>query len=583
MKKIWKLKNLIPGKGISEDISRDYENFVEQLKSLKSKESIPDIIIKLLYLRDIKDLIKVKKFFYPTYDKLHNPFLMKDCNIATERLLNVIENKEKILILGDYDVDGTCGTSMFYLFLKEYGLESVIYIPDRIIEGYGISKTAIDKAKSENIKLIVSIDCGITANEQAEYAKSTGIELIICDHHHPPETIPDALAVLDPMREDCSYPFKYLCGTGVAFKLIQAICIKKGNTDLPKKFLDFVAIATASDIVPITDENRILVNEGFKSLNTDPRASFKKLIETLELNNVNTTNTIYLIAPRINAVGRLGDAKRAVELLTNDNIEELDELVNTLDEENTKRREFDKSITDEAYELFEKINHKENNNFSIVLHNPNWHPGIIGIVAARLAEKYNLPSIVLTTINNVAKGSARSIYGFNIYNALRRCEDLLIQFGGHSHAAGLEISLDKIDEFRKRFNEIAEQDFGSKEPVPIIEIDAELKLDEINIQLAKILEFFEPFGPGNLQPVFMTKNLQIIGETRFFEKAKTHSFTLYDRESKKMQDAVFFFSEQYKDKIVKGNFCDVCYTISIDSWTGKQSIKLKIKDINFYN
>jgi single-stranded-DNA-specific exonuclease len=581
LKKIWKLKELYPE--LSSEAGKGIDLFISDIRNLKAKVNIPDKLLRILYSRGISDYYKIVKYFKPTKEKLYDPFLMKDCGIATERIIKAINEKEKIMVLGDYDVDGTCGASMFHLFLKHFGLESSVYIPDRIKEGYGISLTAIEKAKNENIKIIVAIDCGITAYEKVEYAKTIGVEFIICDHHQPPEQIPDAFAVLDPLRKDCDYPYKFLCGTGVAFKLIQAVCMKLNDNEFSNNLMDFVAVATSSDIVPITDENRILVNEGFRLINTKPRPSLKTLIDKVGLkeNTINTNNIVYSIAPRINAVGRLGDAKRAVELLTSEDTNALDELAHVLDLENTNRRELDKTITDDAFKIFDEIN-KNGNTFSIVLYDKAWHPGVIGIVAARLVEKYNVPSIVLTSVNGIAKGSARSINGFNLYEALKKCEDKLIQFGGHCHAAGLEISLDKIDEFRECFNAIAKDELTKNELRPEIEIDAELNFDEINNIFINILSFFEPYGPGNAVPVFVTKNVQVVGAVKN-AKSDTHIFKVKDSESKKIFDAVFFLSKDYKEEIKTGNYIDMCYSVEKNLWNGKESIKLRVRDLKFHN
>ena len=580
MKKIWKLKNLYPE--LSSEAGKEINLFISDIRNLKAKIQLPDKLLRILYSRGITDYHKVVKFFKPTKEKLYDPFLMKDCDIACDSILKAIRNKEKIMVLGDYDVDGTCGASMFHLFLKHFGLESSVYIPDRIKEGYGISLAAIEKAKNENIKLIVAIDCGITAFEKVEYAKSIGVDFVICDHHQPPEQIPEALAVLDPLRKDCSYPYKFLCGAGVAFKLIQAVCQKLNENDFANSLIDFVALATSSDIVPITDENRILVNEGFRIINTKPRPSLKTLIEKVGLKEgtINTNNIVYSLAPRINAVGRLGDAKRAVELLTSEDPKELDELALTLDSENTNRRELDKSITDDAFKIFDEIN-KDGKSFSIVLHNKEWHPGVIGIVAARLVEKYNVPAIVLTSVNGIAKGSARSINGFNLYEALKKCEDKLIQFGGHCHAAGLEIKLDKIDEFRECFNAIATEELTKNELQPEIEIDSELNFDEINNVFINILSFFEPYGPGNSVPVFITENVQVVGAVKN-AKSDTHIFKVRDPESRRIFESVFFLSKDYDDEIKTGNNVDICYSLEKNLWNGRESIKLRIRDLKFH-
>jgi len=579
LNKIWKLKSLYPEN--KEKPHTDIDSFIKEMRSLDTKVQIPELILRLLYMRGITNYPKLIKFFRPSREKLYDPFLMKDCDIATDRIIKAINEKEKIMIVGDYDVDGTCGASMFFLFLKHFSVESTVYIPDRIIEGYGISNTAIDKAKDEGIKLIVAIDCGITAINEVEYANSLGLEFIICDHHQPPEKIPEALAVLDPLREDCDYPYKYLCGTGVAFKLIQAVCIKLQKTDFAYGLLDFVAIATSSDIVPITDENRILVREGFKLINTNQRPSVKTLIESIGFKNstVTTSNIVFSVAPRINAVGRLGDAKRAVELLTSDDPAELKVLAYTLNTENTSRRELDKSITENAYKIHEEMNTGKDC-FSIVLHNKDWHPGVIGIVAARLVEKYNLPSIVLTTVNNVAKGSARSINGFNIYEALKKCENLLIQFGGHYHAAGLEISLDNLDEFRTKFNRIAAEGLSQKDLLPEIEVDSELSFSDITPQFIKMLSYFEPFGPGNMTPVFKTDNVQIVGDVRY-ARSNTHLFKVRDNESRKVFDTVFFSSADFHEQLTTGTNCNICYSIDKNVWNGNITYKLRIRDVKF--
>jgi single-stranded-DNA-specific exonuclease len=588
LKKIWKLKTLY-SQDSSEDI--DISVFTKEMRNLKTNVQLPDIILKLLYIRGIRDYQKVLKFFRPSIDKLYDPQLMKDCDKAAHRVIEAIDNKEKIMILGDYDVDGTCGVSMFYLFMKKnFGMEPDIYIPDRIDEGYGISVQAINLAKEKKISLIIAIDCGITAAEKIDYAKSIGVDFIICDHHQPPEKIPDAVAVMDPVREDDDYPFKYLCGTGVAFKLAQRISALKGNPDMPNSLIDLVAIATASDIVPLYDENRILVKEGFELINKNPRLSLRVLIESsgLKVGNLTTSNMVFTLAPRINAVGRLGDAKRAVELLTCEDSDKIKEFAFILNDENQNRREIDKTITDDVYKIYDESSMLENKK-SIVIHNEEWHPGVVGIVAARLVEKYNLPSIVLTTVNGVGKGSARSINSFNIYEALKQCTDLLIQFGGHFHAAGLEIELSKIDEFKRAFNEIASNEITAEQMIPEIEVDAEITLEELNEKIIKILSFFEPFGPDNMAPVFVTRDLQIIGEVRFTNKANTHIFKVMENDSKKIFESIFFNSPEYRydektdpegiGKIKTGNYCDICYSVDRSFWNGREYTKLRIRDM----
>ncbi|MCE1165919.1 MAG: single-stranded-DNA-specific exonuclease RecJ [Bacteroidetes bacterium] len=578
MEKNWKLKNLFPEDGGDGYVR--FDTFINDVRGLKGRIKIPDSVAKLLYMRGVTDYDKVIRFFKPTLDKLHDPMLMKGCDLATRRVLEAIQNKEKVMILGDYDVDGIIGASMFSLFLKHYGADVSIFIPNRISQEYGLSKNAIDEAKEDYIKLLVAIDCGITAISTVDYSNEKGIDVIVCDHHQPPEVLPNAYAIMDPIQPGCEYPFKHLCGTGVAFKLIQSVCRKLGGEEFAFTLLDFVAIATSSDIVPITDENRILVNEGFAKINSNPRPSIKALIEKIGLkeNKVNTTNIVFSLAPRINAVGRLGEADRAVDMLISDNVKELDDLVNILDEENANRREIDKNITEKAYHLYEE-QYKNGDDFCIVLHNEDWHPGVISIVAARMVEKYNRPTIVLTTIKGTAKGSARSINGFNVYDALKNCEDLLVQYGGHAHAAGLEIEVDKIDEFRKRFNDIAKKELISDDFKREIDVDLEINFEDINPTFIKIISFFEPFGPGNPQPVFMTKNVKIIDDVKF-TKVESHVFKVSDGISDRTWNAVFYNSKEHLDNISKDTICDICYTIDKNNRNGYT--KLIIKDIRIH-
>lgn len=578
MKKNWKLKELKPNNGIGKQI--DFKKFYEEVKD---KVKLSETLLRLLYLRGISSHLDIIKFFKPQLERLYEPFLMKDMDKATNRILKAISNSEKIMITSDYDVDGTCGASMFHLFLNEFGIETEIYIPDRETEGYGISINAINLAKEKDIKLIIAIDFGITAIDKVDIANSLGIEFIICDHHQPQEKIPNALAVLNPMRPDCPYPFKHLCGTGVAFKLIQAVCKKLNRNELILKYLDLVAIATASDISPVIDENRILINAGFDLMNKSPRPSIKTLISKISsignTNKINTTNIVYSIAPRLNAVGRLGDAKRAIEFLLCEDKEKLDQLSSELDDTNTDRREMDQETTRQAIEMFEE-KYLNENTFSIVLHKDDWHPGVIGIVAARLVEKYNLPAIVLSTTNGVAKGSARSVNDFNIYEALKQCEDLLIQFGGHFYAAGLELKVQDIDKFREKFNRIASEKLINKDSSPDFEYEAELKFNEIDTIFLNVLDYFEPFGPGNPNPVFMSRNLVIEDTIRHF-KNYCVIFRLTDPTTNISFEANLPYVTKIIENIKSGVSCDVCYTIDVIHWNNYPVGKLKIKDIKF--
>ena len=576
MDKIWKLKRLYPENG-GEEHAR-FENFIHDVRNLNGKIKIPDSIAKLLYTRGVQDYSSIFKFFKPSLDKLYDPMLMKGCDLATQRVISAINSKEKVMVLGDYDVDGIIGASIFFLFLQHFGNEIRIFIPNRITQEYGLSAGAVDEAIENGIKLIIAIDCGITAINTVEYANSKGIDIIVCDHHQPPEVLPNAYAIMDPIQPGCNYPFKHLCGTGVAFKLIQSISRILHKESFAFSLLDFVAIATSSDIVPIIDENRIMVNEGFNNINTNPRPSIKALMDKIGIkgSKLNTANIVFSLAPRINAVGRLGEASRAVELLTSEDESVYTELAKTLDDENANRREIDKIITEDAFELYIQ-NYQGINDFSIVLHNSEWHPGVISIVAARLVEKFNRPTIVLTTIKDTAKGSARSINGFNIYEALKKLEDMLVQFGGHCHAAGLEIKIDRIEEFRDRFNEIAKSELLRDEFRPEIEVDLEIKFEEINPTFTRIISFFEPFGPGNAQPTFITRNVKIVDEVKY-TKTDAHIFKVSDGNTDRIWNAVFYNSKDFEGKLMTNLNCDICYSIDKNNYNGYT--KLLIKDLN---
>jgi len=566
--------------------------------ALASELNLPDLIAKILIRRGITDKHSAKKFFQPEINHLHDPFLMKGMDKAVQRLTLAIENKENIMIFGDYDVDGTAGVSMFYCFLSHFGMNPVPYIPDRFTEGYGLSTQGIDLAASRNLKLMIVIDCGITAEEKVKYANSLGIDVIICDHHKPPEKIPDALAVLDPLRPDCEYPFKYLCGTGVAFKLIQGVCLKLG-LDFYHSLLDFVAIATAADIVPLRDENRVLVHHGFSNIKRNPRPSFSALIKKsgYRLEDLNSTTVAFGLGPRINAVGRLGSGARAVEFLTCSDIADAESLVSILESENQNRKKIDTQIYSEAQELYESRSDEHRDDLAIVLFNPEWHPGVLGIIASRMVEKYYRPAIILTKINGVAKGSARSIEQLNIYDALKLCaaqSTALSQYGGHSFAAGLEVELDRIDEFRTVFNNVV-RDLIFTSPsggqpqaldiVPEIKIESELKLSELDSRLVKIINRFQPFGTENLNPIFVSYGVQVVGEPRNYNG--TNVFRVREfrngKPAENVSDCVYYCSDSLDTpgniEIARGNLYDIVYSIEENFWNDKLRIQLRLRDL----
>jgi single-stranded-DNA-specific exonuclease len=592
VKKKWTLLNNIP-QDIVSNLARDI--------------NVPEPIATILVSRGIKNKKEAKAFFIPELKKLYDPFLMKNMDVACERLIKVINEKEKILIFGDYDVDGTSGVSMLHTFLNELEVPSKVFIPDRFTDGYGLSSSGIEKAAEENIKLIVAIDCGITANEKVEYAEKLGIDIIICDHHNPPEDIPDAFAVLDTLQPGCGYPFKYLCGTGVAFKLIQAVCIKLG-LDNYTHLIDFAAVATAADMVPVIDENRILLHFGFNQIVENPRPSFHTLIQRsgFKQENICTSNVVFALGPRINAVGRLGDATRAVEFLTCDDLSKVEALASVLEFENKNRKKIDSEIYIQAQNSYENYRKKHNSggDIAIILHNSEWHPGVLGIIASRMVEKYYRPSIILTTFNGHAKGSARSINNFNMYDALRQCSEEfsgLVQFGGHYHAAGLEVELDRVDEFRDCFNRVAKNmielsDTGWDILTPELKIDAEFDLDNINKRLVHILQHFEPFGPSNMTPIFMSTDVQVVGVPRIFNgstcvfKVRKSNQSKDDRDKAfdhNILDCVYYQSpsldESDRFDINTGDHIDIAYSVEENHWNDRVKTQLRIRDLKKTN
>jgi len=575
------------------------ENKVIQLAE---EINVPKSLARILVRHNISTRADAKKFFVHDLKSLYDPFLMKGMEKASERIVEVVKNKEKILIFGDYDVDGTSGVSMFHTFLSELGVPTEVFIPDRFTDGYGLSNSGINFANERGIKLIVAIDCGITAVSQVTYAKSLGIDIIICDHHQPPEILPDAFAVLDALQSDCSYPFKNLCGTGVAFKLVQAVC-KKLNIDSWHYLLDFVSVATAADMVPVIDENRTLIHFGFLQIKSSPRPSFATIIKNsgLKLEHLATSNVVFTLGPRINAVGRLGDATRAVKFLTCDNIAEAEELMSVLESENSNRKKIDSEIYVQAQSSYENYitgvtENNERDDVAIVLHNPDWHPGVLGIIASRMVEKYYRPSIILTTFNGYAKGSARSINNFNIYEAIKRTSEqcnAVVQFGGHYHAAGVEIELEKVDEFRNTFNRIAkniidDSEYGLDLLVPEIQIETELDISEVNHRFVKILKHFEPFGPGNMTPIFQTRNLQIVGEPKTYNNSTTvFKVRKADSTGNKFDsyvfDCVYYQSPEIDSderiNLKTGIKIDLVYSVEENHWNGHTKTQFRVRDL----
>lgn len=550
----------------------------ELVRQLSDELTISSSLVSVLINRHIDTFEKAKLYFRPTIEQLHDPFLMDGMHIAVERLLQAREQKEKILVYGDYDVDGTNGASMLHMFFKEIGCESSYYIPDRLTEGYGISQAGVEFAKKEGFTLLVAIDCGITALAQVAYARQIGVEVIICDHHEPAEEIPNAVAVLDALKPNCRYPFKSLCGTGVGYKFIQAIARTLGQESIVEKYVDFVALATTADIVPLVDENRIFVRLGLERINTNTRPGIRALLEGagLKIGQITTGQIVFALAPRINAVGRLGDAKRAVELLISEDYHSSIEFARVLEQENLNRRKIDENVFEEAKSLVDEYFQKYGDG-AIVMHQEQWHPGVVGIVASRMVERYYRPAVMMTTVEGVAKGSARSISGVNIHQALKAVEDKLLQFGGHKYAAGVSVDLDRIDEFRDAFNAVIKEMLNDELLTPEIHIDSEIDLAELTPKYLRVLKQFAPFGPQNMRPTFLAKQVEVIGLPRIVGKdhlrfkVKKNGITF---------DCIGFGLGGMMEK-VKANqkSLDVVFTIDENDFTGVAMTQLKIKDL----
>jgi len=550
-----------------------------EINYLADSLNISEILAKLLVLRNIKTFAQAKSFFRASLEDLHDPFLMNGMEEATHRVIEAVTNQEKILVYGDYDVDGTTSTAMLYMFLETLNANVGYFIPNRVKEGYGISTQGIDYAKDLEVKLLISVDCGITAVDEVEYAKKFGIDTIICDHHQPKEKIPNCYALLDPIKPNCNYPFKFLSGAGVTFKLIQGICERIGKHEEPMEYLDLVALSSAADIVPLIDENRVLVKEGLALINSAPRPGIKALLDSAKIipGNLNSGQIVFGLAPRINAVGRLSEAKTAVELMITNDDDEATRLALVLEKENYERRKIDVDTLAEAIEkVVDSVDIVED--LAIVLHEENWHPGVIGIVASRLVEKYYKPTVMLTTIDGIAKGSARSIASFNIYEALKECEDLLIHFGGHEAAAGLAVELDKIDEFRKRFLKIVKEKIDRKDLIPEITIDSKIKLSEITAKFIRIAEQFSPFGPRNMRPVLWAEDVRAISSRTI--SGKHLVLTIKQEDCDKVFDCIAFNMSEFSPLINGGNVkFDTVFSIDQMFKDGKVFPQFRIKDI----
>lgn len=551
------------------------------VESISTAINVNKTLSGILVQRGIESFEIARKFFRPQYADLHDPFLMLGMDKAIIRIEEAFECNEKILVYGDYDVDGTTSVATVYAFLKARYPNVDFYIPDRYTEGYGISEIGIDWASENNFALIIALDCGIKSVERVAYAKQKNIDFIICDHHLPGEVIPDAVAILNPKQANCTYPFKELSGCGIGFKLVQAYAAKH---NIPfsevEQYIDMVAISIAADLVPILDENRILVHHGLKKLKTNPNNGLKALLETYaEKPEYSVSDVVFFIGPRINAAGRIADAKDSVRLMTSPDFTKAKEIAELVNQHNTERRLFDSDITLQAFEM---IKHDElfADRKATVLFNNAWHKGVIGIVASRLIEKFYRPTIILTESNGLATGSARSVDGFDLYSAIEECSDLLEQYGGHTHAAGLTLKLENVKPFAEKFERIVAANIEERSLTPEIEYDAEIPLRAISPKFFNVLKQFSPFGPGNQNPVFMSKNVWDVGDVMIV--GNNHlKMSITQEEGGRIFKAIAFGLGEHYDKVSQGISFDICYSVEENHFNGHVNLQLNIKDILF--
>ena len=569
VEKIWKLRE-----------GADADN----VRQLSSELGVDPVLAELLVQRGVSTFEQARSFFRPSLDDLHDPFLMTDMDKAVERVHRAVTDREKILVYGDYDVDGTTAVALVYSFLRRLTGQVDFYIPERYDEGYGVSYKGIDWASENGFGLIITLDCGIKANEKVEYAREKGIDVIICDHHLPEDDLPKAVAVLDPKREDCHYPFDDLSGCGVGFKLVQAYSQKFGipfETLIP--LMDLLVVSIASDLVSVTGENRILAYYGLKQLNTNPCEGLSAMIQlsSLEIGHLTIDDIVFKIGPRINAAGRMESGRIAVELLTASDVNEAVKVGNEINEHNNERKNIDRRITQEALEMVESGNCLSSGKATIV-YNPQWHKGVVGIVASRLVEAYYKPTIVFTqSQGGLVTGSARSVHGFDLYEAIESCSDLLENFGGHLYAAGLTLKEENLPIFCERIEKHISGKIIPEMQTPVVDIDTMLNFSQITPKFLRILKQFQPFGPGNMAPVFRTDNIYDNGMGRKVGAEGGHLKLELIQESHPYHhiSAIAFNMADYFDHIKAGNPIDICYSIVENYYRGTSSTQLRIKDL----
>lgn len=550
----------------------------EKIAHLSSALNVEPLIATLLVQRGVETYEQARSFFRPSLNDLHDPYLMKDMDKAVTRIEKAISSSENILVFGDYDVDGTTAVALMSSYLRSIYPNIATYIPDRYDEGYGISYKGIDFAEDNGFSLIIALDCGIKSNEHIAYAKEKNIDFIICDHHRPGEILPEAAAILDPKRRDCEYPYKELCGCGVGFKLIQALAQNQNQTteDLVP-YLDLVATAIAADIVPITGENRVLAKVGLEVINSFPRPGIKALIQSLKKKVITITDVVFVIAPRINAAGRIKHGNYAVSLLTEFNLEQALQVASQIETFNADRKELDKQITAEA--LQQILENEEEDRFTTVVYQQDWHKGVIGIVASRLTETYYRPTLVFTKSGDKLAASARSVKDFDVYNALEACAQHLEQFGGHMYAAGMTLKEENYDGFKKAFEQVVSQTIAPELLTPEILVDAEVELSQINSKFFRILSQFEPFGPENMTPVFLSRNLT---DTGFGKKigADSDHLKLYVKQKTPGNFAAIGFGLGAKLGLTQNQKpFDAVFSVDENEWNGTVSLQLRLRDI----
>ena len=553
----------------------------EAAKALAKETGISPVLCKLLLERGITSAAEAKRFFRPQLSELHDPFLMKDMSIAVERLNQAMGKKERILVYGDYDVDGTTAVALVYKFLQQFYSNIDYYIPDRYNEGYGVSVKGVDYAYETGVKLIIVLDCGIKAVEEIAYAKDKGIDFIICDHHVPDDVLPPAVAILNAKRPDATYPYEHLSGCGVGFKFMQAVALNNGiEFHQLTPLLDLVAVSVASDIVPIMGENRVLTYHGLKQLNSNPSVGLKAIIDICGLSEKEITvgDIVFKIGPRINASGRIQNGKEAVELLIEKDFSSALEKANQINQYNETRKDLDKTMTEEANHIVDSLEGLAERR-TIVIYNEAWHKGVIGIVASRLTEIYYRPAVVLTRTDNLATGSARSVSGFDVYKAIENCRDLLENFGGHTYAAGLSMKVENVEEFTRRFEMYVSEHILPEQTSAVIDIDAEIDFRDITPKFHADLKKFNPFGPDNHKPVFCTHNVYDYGTSKVVGRDQEHiKLELVDNKSNNVMNGIAFGQSSQARYIKTKRSFDICYTIE-ENTHKRGEVQLQIEDI----